>query len=161
MDETLSYDYLWQALQKEKQTNQLLLLPRTFYEDVMGFINNKAKGSDLAARENAPKLIAEFFERRKQKILIYIAYNKPLPQPINSNELEFYNRVLQVVKSEKLENTVQIAATPSLRSLKDIPEIMLPSGNRIGPVKKDQVISLENEQDKVYLLENAICEQVY
>jgi DNA replication initiation complex subunit (GINS family) len=162
MDEKLSYDYLWQACQKEKQTNQLLLLPKTFYEDVGEFVNRKplAKEDSLTTRENASKLLSEFFERRKQKILLYVAYERPLPQPIANLELEFYNKVLEVVKSEKLTMQKETGTKSLLKSIKDIPEIILPSGNRFGPVKIGETFESISEQDKVYLIENSICEKV-
>lgn len=161
MDENISYDYLWQAYQKEKQTNQLLLIPKTFYEDTIRFINasHDDKITGVSTKENATMLVNNFFEKRKQKILIYVAYGKSLPQPISNNELEFYNRLLQIVKEEKLDLAKSTkAGTLTLKSIKDIPEIMLPSGNKIGPLKKDQIIELESEQDKSYLIENTICE---
>jgi DNA replication initiation complex subunit (GINS family) len=161
MVEHLSYDYLWQAYQKERQTNQLLLLSKTFYEDVNEFLTTKPN-IDPSLKENTLKLLNEFFEKRKQKILIYVAYNKPLPQPASNTEYEFYNKILQAMKSERLEFTGNTPAESKvLKSTKDLPEIMLPSGNKLGPIKKDQIIEPINEQDKVYLLENSICEQVY
>lgn len=163
MVETITYDYLWQAYQKEKQTNQLLLVPKTFYEDSFEFINNlkSTKDHDPAIVENAARLLNDFFDKRKQKILIYIAYNRQLPQPISNNELEFYNKTLQIVKSEKLDLIVQQKNNiQTLKSIKDIPEIILPSGNKIGPLTKDQIVSTTNEQDRKYLMENTICEQI-
>jgi DNA replication initiation complex subunit (GINS family) len=164
MNENLSYDYLWQAYQKEKQTNQLLLVSKTFYEDAVELINNTSpdKSLDPAMRENAARILSEFYEKRKQKILIYIAYNKQLPQPISNSEIEFYNKVLQAVKSEKLDLTKKgVKNTHVLKSLKDIPEIILPSGNKVGPLTKDQIIDTLGEQDRKYLIENTICEQLY
>ena len=160
MDETVSYDYLWQAYQKEKQTNQLLLLSKTFYEDVEEFMTFEAKTQtpESLLHNNASKLLNEFFDKRKQKILIYVAYNKQLPQPISSVELEFYNKILQTVKSEKFPIQGR-QHTNLLKSTKDIPEIILPSGKKFGPLKKDQEIGAIDEQDKVYLLENSICVQ--
>ena len=159
MDENVSYDYIWQAYQKEKQTNQLLLVPKSFYEDALEFINNPGS-TDPSIKENAARLIADFFEKRKQKILIYIAYNKQLPQPISNNESEFYNKVLNTVKSERINIMQNRAAAHALKSIKDIPEIILPSGNRIGPLKKDQIIDRLPEQDRTYLIDNTICEQI-
>jgi DNA replication initiation complex subunit (GINS family) len=162
MDEKLTYDYIWQAYQKEKQTNQLLLIPRTFYQDTSEFLKLvKVKKDNEPSIENTTRLINDFFEKRKQKILIYIAYNKQLPQPISSNEIEFYNKVLQIVKSERLDHSNQNSNTNTLKSIKDIPEIILPSGNKIGPLKKDQTVKTENEQDNIYLTENMICEKIY
>lgn len=164
MEEAITYDYLWQAYQKEKQTNQLLLLPKTFYSDTVEFVKKYRgdKSLNITVMENTIKLLNEFFERRKQKILIYIAYDKQLPQPISNNEIEFYNKLLQIVKSEKLNLDAKSSInTPNtLKSAKDIPEIILPSGNKLGPLRKNQIIEMENEQDRTYLIENTICERI-
>ncbi len=161
MDETISYDYLWQAYQKEKQTNQLLLLSKTFYDDVGEFLTleGKTKGQNSTMHENASKLLLDFFEKRKQKILLYVAYNRQLPQPVSNIELEFYNKVLQTVRAERFPTQNRQPTPTVLRSTKDIPEIILPSGKKFGPLKKDQEIGAMDEQDKVYLLENSICIQ--
>jgi DNA replication initiation complex subunit (GINS family) len=161
MNDDITYDYLWQAYQKEKQTNQLLLIPKTFYEDTIGFINTIKgdKNHDQVTVENTIRMVNDFFEKRKQKILIYVAYNKQLPQPISNNETEFYNKILQAVKSEKLDFVSTKNSSYVLKSMKDIPEIILPSGSKVGPLQKDQVIETANEQDRNYLVDNTICEQ--
>jgi len=162
MSEEISYNYLWQAYQKEKQTNQLLLIPKTFYQDTIEHINKSKADTNTnpIILENTTKLLNEFFEKRKQKIMVYVAYNKQPPKPIADNELEFYNKLLQITKSETLKFEKEIKQTHTLKSIKDIPEIILPSGSRIGPLKKDQTIDAISEQDKNYLIENTICEQV-
>lgn len=167
MAETLSYDYLWQACQKEKQTNQLLLVPKTFYEDIIEYINSlPAPGpgeADSGMKANSIKLLNEIFERRKQKILLYVAYNKQLPQPISNLELEFYNRLTEVARATKLEHqSIRKSNGTALRSLKDIPEIILPSGNKVGPLKKDQVLEMKKDTDSdiEFLTKNMICERL-
>lgn len=159
MTEEITYDYLWQAYQKEKQTNQILLLPKTFYEDTMAFINKSTQENPdgIPSKENSIKLLSEFFEKRKQKILIYAAYGKQLPQPISNNETDFYNKIIQTVKSEKLDMNKKEHKT-LLKSIRDIPEIILPSGNKIGPLKTDQIIDTKDAQDIEYLVNNSICE---
>ncbi len=162
MTDDISYNYLWQAYQKEKQTNQLLLIPKTFYQDTLEHINKTKTDTNTnpIMMENTIKLLNEFFEKRKQKILIYVAYNKQLPKPTADNEFEFYNKILQITKSETLELSKEVKkATHTLKSMKDIPEIILPSGSKIGPLEKDQIIDIAGEQDKNYLIENTICEQ--
>jgi DNA replication initiation complex subunit (GINS family) len=172
MSESMSYDYLWQIYQKEKQTNQLLLIPRTFYSDSLEFVNTlkTTKDVNLLLVDNTIKVLSDLFEKRKQKIIIYAAYEKQLPQSVANVETDFYNKILLLSKSEKLEISTKperLEATKqskaniyTLKSIKDIPEIVLPSGNKIGPLTKNQVIDTENEQDKSYLLENTICEQL-
>jgi hypothetical protein len=46
-----------------------------------------------------------------------------------------------------------------LRSITDIPEIILPSGRKLGPLKKNEVLDIQDSAaDTTYLISNAICE---
>lgn len=160
MEDYMNYDYLWQLCQKEKQTNQLLLIPKTFYEEMSAFITSldTANEKSVQIKANATKLLSEFFESRKQKILFYVAHGRTLPQPISTIEAEFYDSVVRVMKSSKIELESTKSGSPSLKSLVDIPEIMLPSGNKLGPLKKDQLLAAQlSDADLNFLLANAIC----
>lgn len=167
LTESITYENIWETYQKERQTNQLLLLPKTFYFDALRFADTLEGQNPLSAtqgtKENALKLLDGLFNRRKQKILVYVAYNKPLPQPISNRETEFYNKILEETRANKL------TAVPSkergsgieLKSLKDIPAIVLPSGDKAGPFIKDQIITVKNSADNIsFLLSNSICEQI-
>jgi hypothetical protein len=164
MTTTITYDYLWETYQKEKQTNQLLPISRTFYTDALFYINGlNAKGeAESATKTNSINILNSIFEKRRQKILIYIAYGKSLPQPISNMEQELCNKVQDILKVNKLDGTnIKLTDKVSLRSLKDMQEVILPSGNKAGPFKKDQVMELGNqESDIAFLLSNDICERL-
>ena len=70
MTTTITYDYLWEAYQKEKQTNQLLPISRTFYTDSLFFINGlAAKGeTESVTKTNSISILNNIFEKRRQKI---------------------------------------------------------------------------------------------
>ena len=160
-EETVTYDYLWQAYQKEKQTNQLQLVNKTFYEDVGEYIRKLKETNNQKLYENTTSLLNSFYEKRKQKILMYVAYGKPLPQPISTRETELYNRIVRAVNSEaKEEKAAEQNKTSTLKSKRSIPEILLPSGNKIGPLSEGEKLSIENGQDMAYLIENSICEKI-
>ena len=78
----ISYDLLWQLVQKEKQTNELQLLPKTFFSDTIKLLESMDKKDmteeETNTKKNTTKLIFEIYERRKQKLLIYVAYKKHL-----------------------------------------------------------------------------------
>lgn len=156
----MSYDYLWQLCQKEKQTNQLTLIPKTFYEDISNFITSLDPNNEksMQIKTNAIKMVNELFESRKQKILFYVAHSRSLPQPICTIESEFYDNILRIVKSSKIVFEGAKDNHMALKSLVDIPEIMLPSGNKLGPLKKDQLLKDKfPDADLNFLLANAIC----
>jgi hypothetical protein len=160
----ITYDYLWEIYQKEKQTNQLLPISKTFYADALTFIDklNAKDETGLNTKTNSINILNNIFEKRRQKILIYIAYGKPLPQPVSSLEQDFCDKVSDVLKVNKLDGTnIKTSDRVLLRSLKDMPEVILPSGNKAGPFKKNQTIELgSNEGDIKFLLDNAICESL-
>ena len=160
-EETVTYDYLWQAYQKEKQTNQLQLVNKTFYEDVEEYIEKLKKANKQKLYENTVSLLASFYDKRRQKILMYVAYGKQLPQPISTRETELYNRIMHALNSETNGEKASEQSKPNtLKSKRSIPEIVLPSGNKIGPLSEGEKLSIENSQDMAYLVENSICEKI-
>ncbi|MGC8478405.1 MAG: hypothetical protein ACP5NE_00545 [Candidatus Micrarchaeia archaeon] len=158
MEENLSYEILWQASYKEKKTNELQTLPKTFYEDINAYLISLKGDEELETKRNAQKLLSELIEKRKQKILIYIAYNKPLPQPSIEIEQEFYEKVSTIFKAEVFDKTAaKHAKEETLNVVKDIPELLLPSGKRIGPLKKGDLLPVVDKEDAEFLKAAAIC----
>ncbi|MGC8669900.1 MAG: hypothetical protein ACP5TL_01975 [Candidatus Micrarchaeia archaeon] len=159
MPDYFSYSEIWKMAQDEKKTNILLPVPKDFYKSVIKTINEEIK-NDLE-KANATKTILDMFERRKQKILVYVAYNKPLPNSVDDTELSFYETIKKEAKAEKLNISKDDHNKVVLKVCKDIPEIILPSGNKIGPLTKDKIIEVESiDEDAIFLLNNSICEKI-
>jgi hypothetical protein len=157
MGENISYDYIWNLSQKEKQTNSLLPLSKTFYSDIIEYMENKTLTDPQKA--NMEKILLTLFEKRKQKLFLYLAYNKQPPPQLDSSESEFYNQLLELTGRYKIVPGQKIKSNKLLRSITDIPEIILPSGKRIGPLKKDDILDIQDSAaDVTYLISNAICE---
>ncbi len=162
----VTYELLWQVTQKEKHTNELQALPKTFYADIGDFIksfeNRETSEEEQNIKKNTLRLANELFERRKQKIMIYVAYKRQLPQPTVQREADLYNRLLDVANGEKLEPAGRFKAsgTQTLRSLQSIPEIILPSGKRVGPLEKGQIVEVAAEEEDIkFLINNTICQE--
>lgn len=154
-----TYDFLWQVHQREKNNTELQPIPKAFYKESMENINNIRPDAmnNNRLRENALKLLNEITERRKQKILIYVAYKKPLPQSNIEEEMNLYSSLLNIVKDNTFtQQCVQVGCR--LKVLSEVPEIMLPSGAKVGPLSKDQIIELSNREDIEYMKGNGICE---
>ena len=121
------YNVLWQAFQNEKKTNELQHLPKNFYTDVIGFINNynpnQIIGNTPNIKENAIRLVTGLYDKRKQKIMLYVAYGKQISQNQIKEEMEFYNNLVSLNKSSKINFTKN--NDHSLKVLNDIPEIIL------------------------------------
>ena len=156
----LTYEYIWQIYQKEKQTNELSILPKTFYNDAHIFIkkleDENEKEDSSSIKSNTQKLINSIFERRKQKIMMYVALNKNIPS-ITEEEMEFYKKIIDLYNSSKLTHQDAQDVKQQLTATKDIPEILLPSGKKIGPIKKEQAVNIENVKDIDFLLTTSLC----
>jgi len=158
--ENLTYDYIWQIYQKEKQTNELSTLPKMFYNDAHIFIKKLTdegeKEDSSSIKNNTQKLINLIFERRKQKIMMYIALNKNIPS-ITEEEMEFYKKTAELYSGTKLTRQDTQEVKQQLTATKDIPEILLPSGKKMGPLKKEQEVKVDDPNDINFLLTTSLC----
>lgn len=105
--------------------------------------------------ENAKNVFAALRERRKQKLLLYIAYNKQLPASLPVEEESLYNEITNLLN----QNAPKPKPT-RLRILSDVPEVLTKTGKKIGPYKKDEVVELFDNLDVEFVAENKIGEVV-
>ena len=161
----LSYALLWQAYQKEKQSNELQLIPKSFYSDMLSYIESMPGDNHnddaQAQKENAIRLLNGIFERRKQKILIYSAFGRALPSPSTEQEIEFHEKIMTLVRANTIDKMpAGESKVQALKSTQSIPEILLPSGRKIGPLEKEQIVEIKSAEDRSFLLNNGICRPV-
>ncbi len=153
------YDLLWQVWQKEKVSNELQDVSKEFYDDVIDFLAS-VTGDDehsKTTKENTVKLIYNIFELRKKKVLLYIAYKKPMPQSIPKLDMSLYNQISDIYNKTELKLD---SDRNNFIALQQIPKIILPSGTQVGPLSKDDIISIKDEDDKNFLLKNNICKKI-
>lgn len=163
--ETITYDYVWEVYQKEKGTNELQQVYKTFYSDIAEYIKKletETNDESEATKSNTKRLVNSIYERRKQKIMVYVAYGKTLPQSVAKEETDFYNAIIKLFNENVVDSKVMKEANSQkvLRAACDIPEIFLPSGGKLGPVGKSELINISSEEDKEYLITNKLCEAV-
>ncbi|MGC8662290.1 MAG: hypothetical protein ACP5RT_00690 [Candidatus Micrarchaeia archaeon] len=155
MDEITS-EFLFEKLQQEKKTGELLSLPVDFYKLAELFEKKSTENNIVESDryiENFKKLLRQLKERRLQKVLIYLAYNKQLPKPVPKEEEDIYNRIKTIINQD---NTNQ--EPKKIKINEDLPEVIAPSGNKIGPFSKGQVIEMEEYSIIDFILQNKIGE---
>ena len=163
MANDIKFDVLWQTWQKERKSSMLQQVDRNFYHDAMEFYDNVKKSEDQDLKTNLIKILTNIIELRKQKLLAYVAYNKPIQQTLPKEELDFYKAVATYSKTfqESLFSghglETQQKQNAGLKVKQEVPEIILPSGNKIGPLMKNNTIYVDNESDAEFLLNNGIC----
>ena len=164
MAENISYEFLWEILQKERSSNSLQLVPKNFYSEVFDFIkaakekNQKSEETDIQIT-NVERLIFEIFEKRKQKIVLYVAYKKPIPSPVVDVELDLYNKLMDIYTNTKIIGQKEAKTQQNMLRviIEKLPEVFLPSGLKIGPLEKGQVIEVADKADSAFLIDNSLC----
>ncbi len=158
IEDKLTFDIIWQIYQKEKQTNRLFPLQKDFYSKANKLVSNKPQNPSMESvtSVNINNIITKIKEKRQQKILLYIAYDKQIEHPIPTEEFNFYNKIIEMITKTQLPTNSN--QTQNLNMLQDIPEIFLPSGNKIGPLKKSEKIQIDNKTDSKFLINNLLCE---
>lgn len=140
-----SEEELFEVLKTEKTKGELQPLPKEFYK--------KYTEKEQTASPNLTKTLSSLKEKRTQKMLVYIAYGKPLPRPLPAEEEEAYNKIKQILKKEnvdKLSTKIKINA--------DLPEILTPNNNKLGPFKQNEIVELQEASDIKFIIENKIGE---
>jgi DNA replication initiation complex subunit (GINS family) len=139
-------------LKNERKTGELLSLPKEFYTSAEETL--KASGaSDTSEYSSISKLIGSLKERRIQKLLVYLAYNKNLPQPIPSEEEDLYIQIKKILNKKVPEiKAIKIKIT------KKIPQVIAPSGNSVGPFDQDETVYLSEMADVKFIIDNKLGE---
>ena len=153
----ISVENLFNMLQQERKTGEVLPLPKTFYKDAERESQNLEKQSaDSQHPGNFRKLLATIKERRTQKLLIYLAYNKQLPNQMPDEEEQLYKSIrLLLDGNSNFEQKLR-----KVKMLEEIPELQMPNGKLAGPYKQNQIIELADNYEVEYLLSNKLGEQI-
>lgn len=161
MADDITYEFIWKVWQQEKKSGELQPLPKTFYKNCEDFLAKPTENlpnQTATNPQNAEKLLAEIIAKRKQKMLINAAYNRQELKTNIPEEISFYNSIREIMAENNFLTTKKANKT-KLMALADIPQIILPSGSTIGPLKKGQTLKLDSQPDAKYLIDNAICSE--
>ncbi len=143
-------EIIYAKLAEERKTGELLQLPGDFYK----------KAEIIATKENEQtksnndKLLNTLKAKRIQKLLIYIAYDRQLPQNIPEEEKTLYKRIKGV-----LEDSEGHEVSARIRILADIPEIATSYGGKIGPYKANEEVEVDDEEAE-FILKNNIGKRI-
>ena len=100
-------------------------------------------------------MLASLKEKRKQKLLLYVAYNKPLPQTVPEEEEMLYNEVRRILNKDDSE-----AKIAHVKITSDIPEVLTTKGRKIGPFRQGEIVEIANSNDAEFIIKNKIGETV-
>lgn len=168
----ITYTDLYELLRKEKYSENLQLLPKTFLEDIAVYFNDRKEQSageedmfqDAVVRnkkqlENSVALFKELILRRKKKLLnlIFVATETGIMKRDYENMMFFEQQVFDsMVKvfeegDKQMNNFLQGKGekdkSPFSMILfnEDVDQFVDMTGNTVGPFKIGQLANLENE----------------
>ena len=154
METEMQTETIFAKLIEEKKTGELQPLPRNFYKNIEEDIKNHNQ-PNTQELQNKQSTLGALRSRRMQKILVYLAYNKPLPTPLPVEEEDIYYQILKIINKEE-----QSTKTTKIRITIKIPEIITPNGSRIGPYQEGETVQLSNTTDIEFIINNKIGEIV-
>jgi DNA replication initiation complex subunit (GINS family) len=167
----ISYNDLYEALRKERYSDDLQLLKKTFLTEVSEYFTEKKKFSDkdddmfsdvvLKSKkrlENAMALFKELMLRRRKKVLnlAFVASETGISKRDFENLLDFEKELFEdIVKSlekadKNLNNSMvggaQIESKFKLvRFISSVDEFLDLEGETLGPFSQGEVANLDNE----------------
>jgi hypothetical protein len=155
----MSAELLFSVLQQEKATGELQQLQHDFYAQVNSFLNSLTSNRDsedqVRQAENTKRMAASLAEKRRQKILLYIAYNKPLPAIVPAEDEKLYNDIRGLMASGNSN-----AKISKLKINSDVPEVLTAQGRRIGPFRQGEIVEVSDGSDIEFMIKNKIGEIV-
>ncbi len=152
----IDYDFLWHVLQSESKNRILNPLPINFYKEAES-LKTETSNNPENTNSNITTMINKIKEIRTHKLLLYIAYKKQIQQPIPIEEQETYEKIVSYIyEHQKLQQSDK----SQLNAIQAIPEIYLPSGNKIGPLSKGEKITIKEKNDAEFLINSLICEYI-
>ncbi len=167
----ITYNDLYEALRKERYSDDLQLLNKDFLQNVAGYLEEKRKFSDkeddlfsdvvLKSKkklENAMAIFKELLLRRRKKILnlAFVASETGISKKDFENLLDFEKELFEdIVKSlEKADKNLNNGLSGGqkeestyrlVRFLERVEELLDLDGESIGPFEKGEIANIDKE----------------
>lgn len=171
----ITYNDIYEALRKERYSEQLQELPKNFVEEVAEYLKEKEKivkkeeniFSDIAVKtkkqlENAISLFRELMRKRREKILnlAFVAVETGISKRDYDNMFEFekemFNNIVKNIeetnkKIEELMNGKKEISTMMICFRENVEEFLDADGNKLGPFEKGEIANLPEEIAKILI----------
>lgn len=180
----LTYNDLYEALRKERYSDDLQVLGKSFLHEVFEYLEDKRKFSDKKddeglfsdislknkkKLENAMAIFKELLLRRRKKILnlAFVASETGISKRDFENLLDFEKELFEdVVKSlekadKNLEGEMQGSEVSEskyqlVKFLDEVDEFLDIEGEALGPFKKGEVANLDREIAQILIQDKKI-----
>lgn len=180
--EMITYNELYDALRKERYSEQLQPLPKIFIKDVSAYLNDKKEIADkknddfsdtiLKSKkqfENSIAIFKELILRRKKKILelAFVAAETGISKRDFENmlaiEKEVFDGIMKSLeKGDKkineqlkgeIESEIEKPKNKMIVFIDDTEEFLDLDGNKLGPFKKGDVANIPEEISNILIID--------
>lgn len=178
----ITYNDLYEALRKERYSEQLQQLPKEFISDCSSYLKDKKEFSnkeedlfsDLVAKnkkklENSLSLFKELLLRRRKKILLlsFVASETGISKRDFENMFDFEREMFEsIVKSlEKADRNLNLLTAGKekeeslfklVRFLEEVSEFLDISGEKLGPFEKGEIANIPKEIAEILLSDKKV-----
>jgi len=177
----ITYNELYDALRKERYSEQLQLIPKNFIKEVGAYLNDKKEianrkdddFSDTIVKtkkqfENSIAIFKELMLRRKKKILdlAFVAAETGISKRDFENmlavEKEAFDGIMKSLEksdkkvNEMLKGIEENSDKPKNKMvvfIEDIEEFLDLDGNKLGPFKKGDVANISEEIANILIID--------
>lgn len=178
----ITYNDIYEALRKERYSEQLQPLPKNFVVEVAGYLKEKKsiteKGGDLFSDaisktkkqlENAVSMFNELMLRRKKKLLnlAFVAAETGISKRDFENMLSFEKDVFETIMrsieegDKRISNILNGQAEQGeekknklISFLTDTEEFIGLDGDKLGPFKKGDIVNMPSEIANILIVDN-------
>jgi len=178
----ITYNELYDALRKERYSEQLQFIPKNFIKEVAIYLKDKKEIADkenddfsdaiLKTKkqfENSIAIFKELMLRRKKKILelAFVAAETGISKRDFENmlavEKECFDEIMKNLEKEDKKIAKALKGTEEddekgknkmVVFIKDADEFLDLDGNRLGPFKKGDVANLPQEIANILIIDN-------
>jgi DNA replication initiation complex subunit (GINS family) len=177
----ITYNDIYEALRKEKYSEQLQVLPKVFIKEVADYLKDKedivkqntdifSEGLQKAKKqlENAVAIFKELMLRRKKKLLelAFVSAETGISKRDFDNMLAFEKEVFdKIMKAlgdgdKEVEKLLQgkeekdiIDRNKLVMFKKDVEEFLDLEGNKIGPFKEGDIVNIPYEIANILIVD--------
>jgi len=179
----ITYNDIYEALRRERYSEQLQNLGKNFVQDVASYLKEKKtiseKSEDMFSEaisktkkqfENAISMFKELMLRRKKKLLnlAFVAAETGISKRDYENMLSFEKEVFDKIMKEIESGDKKLAKLLNGQEqeekkknklvvfLKDVDEFLSLNGEKLGPFKKEDIVNLPLEIVNILVIDNKV-----
>ena len=166
----LTYETIREYVTREKQSQKLIELPDSFFQEARAYLENKEKVSsgkeDVWELENSRRMLQDLLDSRENKLvklaLVFVRAGVT-PGKVMPEERDFFDTLVKSIKSfqEIRTDAIEGAREPmsTVAVVEEVPRFVGVNMKEYGPFRKGEIARLPKENADL-LVSKGLAKQV-